>query len=122
MRAHLTLAAAALALSAGLAAAQDAAAPATTGVTDAHLAAVDTNKDGGVSQNEFVGALTKIFKALDADANGAVTWVEAEGKLAREHFDAFDADKNGRVTPDEVDAQAKKDFAASDQDADGTLN
>ncbi|MBP7003475.1 EF-hand domain-containing protein [Amaricoccus sp.] len=121
MRRTLTLAAATLALSAGLAAAQDAAAPAA-GVTDAQLAAVDTDKDGAVSQNEFVGALTKIFKALDADANGAVTWAEAEGKLAREHFDAFDANKDGKVTPPEVDAQAKSDFAAGDQDKDGALN
>ncbi|MBP7241402.1 hypothetical protein [Amaricoccus sp.] len=122
MRTTLTLAAATLALSAGLAAAQDAAAPAATDITDAHLAAVDSSKDGAVSENEFVAAVTKIFRSLDADANGAVTWVEAEGKLAREHFDAFDANKDGRITPPEVETQAKADFAAGDQDKDGALN
>lgn len=122
MRAYLSLAAAALALSAGLAAAQDAAAPAATDVTSEQLAAVDTSKDGTVSENEFVGALTKIFKALDADANGVVTWAEAEGKIARQHFDAFDADKNGKVTPTEVTAKSKADFAAADKDGSGALN
>jgi Ca2+-binding EF-hand superfamily protein len=114
------LIAGALALSTSLAAAQDA--PQETVLTDQHLDAVDGDDDGAVSVDEFRAAMRRIFEALDRDANGVMTWAEAEGSIIRDHFDAFDADRNGNVTAAEMDARAQADHAASDLDGDGALN
>ncbi len=114
------LAASALVLTATLATAQDA--PADTSLTTGHLTAVDTDANGAVSESEFRSAMQKAHATLDKDADGVVTWTEAEALLTREQFDALDADRTGAVTPAEMDAQAQKDFSAADLDKDGALN
>lgn len=116
MRATLLAAASVLALSAVPVMAQDAP------ITDQHLDAVDTDNDGAVSQSEFSAAMAKVHATLDADADGVVSWAEAEGKMAREHFDALDGDADGGVSTAEMDTQAQKDFSAADKDGDGSLN
>lgn len=116
----IVLAAGALALTATFAVAQDA--PADPSLTTQHLAAVDTNGDGSVTESEFRAAMQKAHAALDADADGVVTWTEAEGKLAREHFEALDANADNKVTREEMDAQAQTDFVGADRDGNGALN
>ena len=120
MRDYLTVAAGLIALSAASAWAQDAAQP--TELNDRHLAEVDADKNGGVTQSEFSAFMKRGFDALDKDVDGFVSWVEAEAAMIRAHFDAIDANKDAGLTAAEFDAQAQKDFAASDRDGDGALD
>ncbi len=116
MRYTLTAATAALLMAGGFAFAQD------QGLSEGQLDAADTTDDGSVTLDEFRAYMKNAFDALDKDANGVVTWVEAEAAIIRDNFDTLDANKDGNVTAPEMDAQAQADFAASDRDADGALN
>ena len=120
MRAYLIAAAGALTLTASLASAQDAAQP--PALTEGHLATAAGDGDKAVSQDEFRALMKRAHETLDKDADGVVTWVEAQDAILREHFDAIDANKDGRITAAEMDAQAQADFASSDRDGDGALN
>lgn len=113
---HLTLGLGALVLSTGLALAQDA------GLTSDHLDAVDADKSGTVTSDEYRGFFQRAFADLDADGDKLVSWTEAEAAMLREHFDAIDADKDGAISPAEMDAQAQADFNTADRDGDGALN
>lgn len=93
-----------------------------TVLTDEHLAAIDSDGDGKVSESEFLAYLGRVHRALDQDANGFVSWAEAEGRILREHFDAIDADGDGRVSPAELEAQGRADHASADRDGDGQLD
>lgn len=93
-----------------------------TALTDQHLAAIDTDGDGKVSETEFLAYLGRIHQALDADANRVVTWSEAEGRMLREHFDAIDSNGDGRISQAEMEAQGKADYASADRDGDGDLD
>ncbi len=90
-------------------------------LTTDHLAAIDTDGDGTVSQDEFLAYLGRIHTALDADADGFVSWAEAEGRILREHFDAIDTNGDGRVSKAELEAQGRADYASADRDGDGGL-
>lgn len=120
MRALMTAAAGLVALSAAAASAQDAAPPVE--LNDRHLAEVDADKDGGVTESEFRAFFQRGFEALDRDADGFVSWAEAEAAMIREHFDTIDANRDGGLTAAELDAQAQADYAASNRDGDGALD
>lgn len=90
-------------------------------LTGEHLAAIDTDGDGTVTEGEFLLHLGRVHAALDADANGFVTWAEAEGHLLREHFDAIDSNGDGNISHAELAAQGRADFASADSDGDGVL-
>ncbi len=120
MRGHLTAAAALVAFTAASAWAQDVADPME--LNDRHLAEVDADKNGGVTQSEFGAFMQRGFAALDKDADALVSWIEAEAAMLREHFDAIDSNKDGAMTSAELDAQAQRDFAAADRDGNGVLD
>lgn len=96
------LAVATLAGAAGVAVAQQAAAPAQA---RAHPFRGDADRDGRISQAEFVDARLRRLVAADADHDGSVTREEiraaamarrAERVAAR--FDRLDADKDGALS------------------------
>ena len=93
-----------------------------TTLTDQHLAAIDTDSDGTVTESEFLGYLGRIHEALDADVDGFISWAEAEGRILREHFDAIDSNGDGGVSKAELEAQGRADYASADTNGDGNLN
>lgn len=101
------------ALLAGAATAQTANPPAPgRGPTPAaRHAVVDVDRDGRISQAEFVQARTARLAALDTDRDGSVTAAELRaGMQARRteranlRFERLDADKNGQISRAEFDA------------------
>jgi len=91
-------------------------------ITTGHLAAMDSNADGHVDRDEFKTFVNNQVGKLDKDADGAVSWSEAELGMDRNTFDALDANKNSSLSRSEVEAQSEKDFAAADRDGSGVLN
>ncbi len=114
MRIFLMVAAGVLAAPALTASAQE--------LNTGHLAAIDTNGDGGVSMEEFSAAMGAAFVRLDANSDGSLTLEEAGGIISPEQFAAADADSNGGLSRAEYDAQVAADFATADKDASGALN
>lgn len=115
---YSTIAAAAIAaLTATGALAQDAPV-----ITDQHAAAIDGDSNGKLTESEFLAYLGRAHQALDSDANGFVTWSEAEGRIIAEHFKALDTDGNNGVSLAEMETQGRADFASADRDGDGDLD
>ncbi len=83
--------------------------------------AIDTNKDGQLTQDEMKAHRAtssdkdraqnaeEVFKRLDADNSGGVSKAEAaqRPRLAK-HFDAIDANKDGQITREEAKAAHEK--------------
>lgn len=75
------------------------------------FAAVDTNGDGDVSEDEIAAYKAAKFASVDANGDGALTQAEmdahreakrAERKAAR--FAAMDTDGSGSISPEEFEA------------------
>lgn len=89
------------------------------------LNALDANKDGAVTLDEFLARRTEAFARLDRNGDGAIDAAEFEA-AARERADywakrflkRFDADKDGKVTKDEYAAVPRRRFAERDLDLD----
>lgn len=104
------VAVAALAAMTGAAAAQTAA-PAPRGEARPHRLAGDADRDGRVTQAEFVDGRVARLTAMDANGDGAVSREEmqAAGQARRaeradRRFARLDADSNGAVSRAEFDA------------------
>ncbi|MFC6487479.1 EF-hand domain-containing protein [Nitratireductor sp. GCM10026969] len=101
---------------AGLAAAQQAPA-----MHEGHLNQLDTNSDGGVSQEEYRIFMTESFARLDSNGDGFLVEAEVTEVLTPEQFAALDANGDGRASRDEFMNQVMRDFAAADRGGDGHL-
>lgn len=97
------------------------------------LAALDTDGDGNVSQDEMKAARAAEFKTIDADGDGYLTLAELEAWTNRKSADQFkslDTDSNGSVSVDEfvngkagrAATMAKNLFRLADVDGDGALS
>lgn len=87
-----------------------------------HLAALDTNGDGGVDSAEFGDFIAKSFRSVDANADGLLTADETANIMTPDLFQSADADGSGGISQDEFAGQAQNDFTAADLDGDGVLN
>lgn len=116
---HKTISAVAftLLLGTGLAVAQQQAPAMHTG----HLDQVDTNGDGGVSQEEYRTFMVDSFVTLDANGDGVLVENEVSEVLTPEQFATVDADGNGRLSRDEFLQQVMRDFKTADRGGDGHL-
>lgn len=142
LRLPLAMAATLLALSAG-------SAHAAPHEHSAFITDYDLDKDGKVTAAEFKTVRDQRFAAMDADRDGVLTEAEYvgeyEGRLtaqlaastetaerkeeqrvrqmrqAHVRFGVLDSDKNGKMTPAEFDASGVRAFAEQDGDGDGVI-
>lgn len=105
------------------------------------MAAIDTNNDGIIGDDEAAAQVESVFAAMDSDGDGELTEEEymsvrmgpgfgqsrneerqkamQERKKAR--FVEMDADKNGKVSQAEFIAGGKSRFQTADTDKDGKV-
>jgi hypothetical protein len=91
-------------------------------ITEGHLADVDQNGDGIVSEAEYVAHMDGIFEVLDEDNSGWISYAELEILLDEDERANIDPNRDGRITKAEYDAQMARDFELADQDGNGVLN
>ncbi|MER2508881.1 EF-hand domain-containing protein [Amaricoccus sp.] len=119
MKALLVTGAGALLMLAGAVSAQTAA---PGDITTTHLAALDTDQNGAVSNEEMTAFAAEAFKVLDKNGDGYVTVVEFGALITPEQFAAVNTNGDGGISLQEFKAQVAADFAAADLDHDGALN
>lgn len=92
------------------------------------LVKLDVNKDGTVTQQEFLSRREKMFTFLDQDADGRLTPTEIVRPMkdrqnwkAERRIKRFDKNGDGRVTRQEVLDHVKARFAQHDLDGDGKI-
>ncbi len=81
-----------------------------------HLTEMDGNRDGKLSQEEMMAEVNKTFTGYDADRNGQISQVEANGPgvrsamagFVKRHFAEVDKDANGAISLEELKALAMK--------------
>ena len=81
-----------------------------------HLTEMDGNRDGKLSQEEMMSEVNKTFTGYDADRNGQISQVEANGPGVRsamagfvqQHFAEVDKDADGAISLGELKALAMK--------------
>jgi hypothetical protein len=81
-----------------------------------HLTEMDGNRDGKLSQEEMMEEVNKTFTGYDADRNGQISQVEANGPgvrsamagFVKQHFAEVDKDANGAISLEELKALAMK--------------
>lgn len=111
-----------------------------TAALNAAFADLDANKNGTVSRQEFVSALTadapemasmaeQMFNTMDADRDGSLTLAEFIGaNMPVDPFTQMDTDNNGSLTRAEVIASGLPEnmvddfFRATDVNGDGVLS
>ena len=105
------------------------------------MAAIDTNNDGIIGDDEAAAQVESVFAAMDGDGDGELTEVEymsvrmgpgfgqgrneerqkAMQERKKTRFGEMDADKNGNVSQAEFIAGGKARFQAADTDKDGKV-
>ncbi len=94
-------------------------------IRDQRFAAMDTNKDGGVDEAEYVGEYTARLDAqLAASTQPAEKKAEeraAQLKQAHVRFGVLDKDKSGKIEAAEFAASGVRSFAEQDGDGDGKV-
>lgn len=66
----------------------------------------DTNKDGSLSQEEFLTGAMSRFEKKDTNNDGVITKDEAKAR-ALDKFSKIDADNSGQITLDEMKEHKK---------------
>lgn len=82
-------------------------------LTPDQLRHLDTDKSGGVSQQEYRAFMETSFARLDANGDGSLTRQELPQEVSDAQFAAMDADKNGRISRQEFLGQVMRDFTAA---------
>lgn len=90
---------------------------------------MDTNKDGKVTKDEFLGRASPFFERFDANGDGSVTKDEVTAVFMKRmqaravnRTARFDANGDGTVTKDEFDTYRGKRFALMDRNNDGEID
>ena len=96
------------------------------------IKAVDTNRDGMVSETEHVAGAKAGFDAMDVDHNGQVMTVEMDAYRKKmgntddtssaTRIKAMDINNDGMVSSEEYAANSQKAFDAMDANHDGMLS
>ena len=86
------------------------------------LAAVDTDKDGTIDENEAKAAGGAAFDKLDADHDGTLDEKELQGHMTRTQFREADPDNDKTVSRDEYMVFVTKAFRAANRDSDSTVD
>jgi len=93
------------------------------------LERMDADKDGAISKVEMDAHHAEMAAALDANADGQVTFEESKAhrerqreERARAYFARQDANGDGKVSVAEIAARHDEHFAKMDTDADGKLS
>ena len=105
------------------------------------MAAIDSNNDGIIGDDEAAAQVESVFAAMDGDDDGELTEDEymsvrmgpgfgqgrneerqkAMQERKKAHFGEMDTDKNGKVSQAEFIAGGKARFQAADTDKDGKV-
>lgn len=88
---------------------------------NANLQALDTNKSGGVSKEEYLQYMTAGYTRLDKDKDGSLNKAELDGIVSTEQFAATDANADGKISKTEYTTQITKDFDAAEKGPNGEL-
>lgn len=86
---------------------------------------LDKNKDGKISQKEYIDAVTKTFNKYDKDGNGILTKEEIaaiDKAEAEKILKEADTNKNGQISKEEFLDAAKKRFPLLDKNNDGIID
>jgi Ca2+-binding EF-hand superfamily protein len=91
---------------------------------------LDANKDGSLSQEEFMAASINRFAKTDTNADGIITEEELIERLMRRRVERMakrilirmDYNGDGKVTKGEVENRARKRFILLDGNDDGKLD
>jgi len=92
--------------------------------TTVSFGAMDRNKNGALSLDEFKSAMSKAFASGDKDGDGLLTREEAVGAYGDRggnYFDALDTEKSGSIAMSALDQDADQAFQWADGDADGSI-
>jgi Ca2+-binding EF-hand superfamily protein len=98
--------------------------------------AMDTDRDGAITEHEHTGAAAKMFEAMDANGDGRVTAAEmhaAQEKVtgakptgkelsAADKIKAVDADGDGTLSVEEHAGGSSAMFGRMDTDRNGSLS
>lgn len=90
-------------------------------LTPEHFAALDRNKSGGVSKEEYETFMRESFQKMDKNGDNRLTPAETSDVLTTEQFAMVDANKDGTITLDEFIEHVMRDFDRYDYDKDGRL-
>jgi Ca2+-binding EF-hand superfamily protein len=81
--------------------------------------ALDKDKDGRISQQEYLNATAKTFDKLDKDGSGHLDKEELKAlpeAYRKDWLAEMDKNKDGRIDRNEFKAEALKRFSAADAD------
>ncbi len=82
----------------------------------ARFAETDTNGDGALSRDEYVGEFERRLKHAEGQTN------ERQMKQADVRFNVLDKDKDGKMTWDEYAASGERLFKRADRNGDGVVD
>jgi len=89
------------------------------------FSATDANKDGGLSEDEYVGEYkARLETQLAASSDSAERKEEQRVRQIRQahvRFGVLDTDKDGKISHAEYDASGQRAFAEQDGDGDGVI-
>ena len=90
---------------------------------------LDVDGDGAISKDEATRAHAERIAAIDADADGVVSFEEMKAhreaqreQRARARFARLDTDGDGKVSTDEMIAKADRHFERMDKNDDGSIS
>ena len=98
---------------------------------DQRMAAMDSNGDGVISEDEYADAMTRVFRDLDADRNnrvsadelGSASGQQQDGMLSpADRIRRIDLNTDGELTEEELERGAEQVFEILDTSKDGTLD
>ena len=90
-------------------------------MTDDDINKVDTDRNGQVSQEEYVAFMNTAFRSLDKNKDGRLSASEMPGTVTSAQFSSLDADDSGSVSRQEFDTAMMTDFRTADRSGDGML-